>query len=659
MKAGALQSVLWAELKERSIFLAVLVLFVVVSLLDHRFCSRSNILSILGDSSYIGIAAIGMTLCIIFGAFDLSVGAMLALVSVAAVASAPTVEPVLGGLLGPWLGRALFLILVVLLGVLCGMINGMLVAFLRIPAFIATLGMMYCFRGGAFLASGGVDHRYTEAWFLQLANSDIAGVPVPFVVFLALTAAGTYLLNFHPLGRRIQAAGNSRKAARAAGYSLNKTTLAVFGLVGFFTALAAILQSSMLCGAQPGRGVEFELYVIATVVLGGTSLTGGKGSVINTLGAAVLLSALQSSFSFLEVDPYLQKSILGIVLLIVFSMRFIQTALDRLITRKKLTSGERNEAMFRSIISLIVAAALLPTLAGCKKNAGSGPSAKPVIGCSLYDMKQEFFQKMEKGTRERAVELGYEFHLHDQKSDELQMVSGCKSLLNQGVAALIVSPCKPDALGAVVEAARKTDVPVVIDDIGGGGTDYSVIVISDNFGGGKLAGQFLIDKLGPGKGRPVAIIKVEPSAVYAVRRGEGFKKAVTDNGFAVVAELSGHSQTEEGYSKMKNIMAGNPDLVAVFCENDPMAVGAAQAVAESDKKGQILVIGFNADDVALASIKAGTMAATVAQSPESMGRITAELANQLIKKRPLKFDDPLKREIFAPVKLVTAANLPK
>ncbi len=302
---------------------------------------------------------------------------------------------------------------------------------------------------------------------------------------------------------------------------------------------------------------------------------------------------------------------------------------------------------------------MLLAFAGCRKDAGAGPSDKPVIGCSLYDMKQEFFQKMEKGTRQRARELGYGFHLHDQKGDELQMVSGCKSLLNQGVAALIVSPCKPDALGAVVEAARQAGVPVVIDDIGGGGTDYNAIVISDNFGGGKMAGQFLIDKLGPGKGRPVAIIKVEPSAVYAVRRGEGFKKAVTDQGFTVAAELSGHSQTEEGYSKMKNIMAGNPDIVAVFCENDPMAVGAAQAVAESDKKGKVLVIGFNADDVALASIKAGTMAATVAQSPEGMGRITVELADKLIKKQPLKFDDAGKREIFAPVKLVTAADLPK
>ncbi len=336
MKPGKLQSSLWADLKERSIFLAVLALFVVVSLLDHRFCGRMNILSILGDSSYIGIAAIGMTLCIIFGAFDLSVGAMLALVSVAAVASAPVVEPVLSGLLGVWIGRTLFLMLVLLFGVLCGLLNGMLVAFLRIPAFIATLGMMYCFRGGAFLASGGVDHRYTEAWFLQLANSDLAGVPVSFLVFLALTVGGTVLLNFHPLGRQIQAVGNSRKAARAAGYSLNKVTLAVFGLVGFFTASAAILQSSMLCGAQPGRGVEFELYVIATVVLGGTSLTGGKGSVVNTLGAAVFLSAMQSSFSFLDVNPYLQKSILGIVMLIAFSMRFIQTALDRHVQRFRL-----------------------------------------------------------------------------------------------------------------------------------------------------------------------------------------------------------------------------------------------------------------------------------------------------------------------------------
>jgi ribose transport system substrate-binding protein len=294
--------------------------------------------------------------------------------------------------------------------------------------------------------------------------------------------------------------------------------------------------------------------------------------------------------------------------------------------------------------------------AGC---GGSGSASKQrTIGFSVYDMKYEFFQAMEKGVRERAKELGYGYQRHDQKSDELQMVSGCKSLVNQGVAALIVSPIKPDALGAVVEAAHKAGLPVVINDIGGGGTPYDAIVISDNYGGGKLAGDHVVAGLGPGNGRKVAILKVEPSAAYAIRRGEGFKTVVAANGYAVASELSGHSRTEEGYAKMKNILAAAPDLVAVFCENDPMAVGAAQAVAEAGKTGRVMVIGFNADGVALQSIKAGTMTATVAQFPEQMGRLSAELADKLLKRQPLKFDDAERREIFAPVKLITKDNLP-
>ncbi|MBM4163488.1 MAG: sugar ABC transporter substrate-binding protein [Lentisphaerae bacterium] len=310
--------------------------------------------------------------------------------------------------------------------------------------------------------------------------------------------------------------------------------------------------------------------------------------------------------------------------------------------------------MMKTTGALAIVALVLAT-AGCGDSKSS--SQQQIIGFSVYDMKYEFFQMMEKGTRERAKELGYGYQLHDQKSDELQMVSGCKSLINQGAAALIVSPIKPDALGAVVDAAQKAEIPVVINDIGGGGTPYHAIIISDNFGGGKLAGQYVVDKLGVGNGRNVAILKCEPSAIYAIRRGEGFKALMTSNGYTVVAELSAHSKTEEGYAKMKNVLAGTPDLVAVFCENDPMAVGAAQAVAEAGKTAQVLVIGFNADGVAIESIRAGTMAATVAQFPEQMGRISAELTDKLLKKQPLQFDDVSQREIFAPVKLITQENL--
>jgi len=264
---------------------------------------------------------------------------------------------------------------------------------------------------------------------------------------------------------------------------------------------------------------------------------------------------------------------------------------------------------------------------------------------------------MERGTREKAEELGYNFILHDQKSDEALMVSGCQDLIAQRIDALIVSPVKPPAIGPVVQAAHEAGIPVVLDDIGGGGSEYDVIVISDNFGGGELAGEYIVDKLeGSGGSMEVAIIKVEPSAVYAIRRGEGFKKAVTDAGFKVVTELSGHSKPEEGYQIMQDILVAHPGVQAVFAENDPMGAAAAQAAVDAGRD-DILIIGFNGDGVALDAIKAGTMAATVQQVPYEMGKMTVVLADKIIKGESLDFGNVAEREIYVPVNLITTENI--
>jgi ribose transport system substrate-binding protein len=182
------------------------------------------------------------------------------------------------------------------------------------------------------------------------------------------------------------------------------------------------------------------------------------------------------------------------------------------------------------------------------------------------------------------------------------------------------------------------------------------LVVSNNYEGGMLAGKYAVDTLKAPKSKEVAIIKVDPSHVFAIRRGEGFKAAVEKAGFKVVKELTGHDKAEEGYTVMKDILTSNPKIVAVFAENDPMAAAAAQAVADAKRK-DILVIGFNADQVALEAIQANTMAATVQQVPFEMGKLTAKLADQLIKKEKIKFDDAAKKEIYVPVKLITKANV--
>jgi ribose transport system substrate-binding protein len=287
---------------------------------------------------------------------------------------------------------------------------------------------------------------------------------------------------------------------------------------------------------------------------------------------------------------------------------------------------------------------------------------KKTIGFSVYDMQYGFFQDMERGTREASQAAGYDYILVDQKSSESTMVSATIDLINQGIDALIISPFKPDALGPIVDAAKAKGIPVVVNDIGGGGTDYDVIVISNNYEGGVMAAEHM-DKLISAAGKPkkVASITCEASAVYAARRNEGFEAKIKELGYEVVATLSGNSQQEQGYKVMQDILTANPDVSGVFSCNDPMAVGAAQAIKDAGKSGSvdIFVIGFNADEIALEAIKAGDMAATIQQVPYEMGKMTVALATQLMNGETLEFDNPEAREIFVPVNLITMENMPQ
>jgi len=281
----------------------------------------------------------------------------------------------------------------------------------------------------------------------------------------------------------------------------------------------------------------------------------------------------------------------------------------------------------------------------------------PVIGFSVYDMQYEFFQIMERGTKDQIEALGYGYLLHDQKSSETEMVNGAINLINQGIAALIISPCKPEALSSIVAAAKEKGIPVIVDDIGGGGADYDAIVISDCFGGGQLGADYAVELLADKESsNKAAIIKCEPEAVYAIRRGEGFKANIVAAGFEVVSEISGHSKSEEGYAIMQDLLVSHPDVAVVFAENDPMAVGAANAAADAGRD-DIIIIGFNNDPEAQDAIKAGILAGTVAQFPDAMGKLTVDLAHALLQGETLEFGNEELREIFAEVKLITPADV--
>ncbi len=314
--------------RERGILFALLIFWGICAAANPMFRDISTYLSILRESSFVGVAAIGMTFCIITGDFDLSVGSMLSLLGIAIVAIVGKTG-LLGGILA-----------VTVMGAACGMLNGLLVSRLRIPAFIATLAMYFIYRAVAYIVTKGEPVQFQEPWFTEIGNGSVAGIPTPFLFFIVLAAVGTYLLRRTPFGRSVLAVGNSVRASEISGIRIARLRMLVFTMVGAFTGIAALLISSRMWSANSGMKTGYEFDVIAAVVLGGTSLAGGKGSVANTVFASIFFASLNTAMNMFHVDSYMQRVVIGVVLLIAFSLTGIRSFVaERLRLRRERASA--------------------------------------------------------------------------------------------------------------------------------------------------------------------------------------------------------------------------------------------------------------------------------------------------------------------------------
>jgi ribose transport system permease protein len=285
----------------------LVVLCVFLSFSTDTFLSLRNILNVMDQITVLGVMAVGMTLVILIGGIDLSVGSVLAL------------SGMVLGFLGDNLHWPFFIGIFVALAVsaLCGLVSGLMVTRLNMPAFIATLAMMSIARGVASIITNGEQIVGFPDWFSNLAIVRHLGfLTVTVGVMLAITAVAWIVLKYRPAGRALYAIGGSAEVARLAGINVRRATLWVYTLCAALAGLAGVILSARLDSAQPSSGIGYELDTIAAVVIGGASLSGGLGSISGTAAGVLIIGFLRNGLNLLQVSPFVQQVIIGLVIAI-------------------------------------------------------------------------------------------------------------------------------------------------------------------------------------------------------------------------------------------------------------------------------------------------------------------------------------------------------
>ncbi len=290
-------------------FLTLIALFVGLSIAspDH-FLSKTNLSSVVRQTAVINLMALGMTLVIISGGIDLSVGAILAMGGLLGTMAMSKGQPIVMGVL-----------IGVMTGCLCGFFNGLLTTKLKINPFIVTLGTLGILRGTTLIISNGLPVHEIPAAFSYLGEGNLLGVPFVLWVLVFCAVCVHVILEHTRLGRYAFSIGSNADAAYYAGIPVAFHTTAVYAICGMLTGLGGMIEASRLMTGQPTAGQGYELQAIAAVVIGGGSLRGGEGSVIGTLVGAFIMGLLANGSDLLGISPYLQQAIIGATIILAVS----------------------------------------------------------------------------------------------------------------------------------------------------------------------------------------------------------------------------------------------------------------------------------------------------------------------------------------------------
>lgn len=295
-------------MSELTTVIALIILMAVITIINSNFLTANNLLNLLLQVTSNALIAFGMTFVILTGGIDLSVGSILAL------SSALT-----AGLLGSGMPVTLAILISLILGCILGMMNGLLISYGKLAPFIVTLATMTIFRGATLVYTNGnpITKGLSDTFLFQfLGQGYIVEIPFPVIIMFIVFIVLYVLLHKTAFGKSVYAIGGNEKAAYISGVKLNKVKIIIYSISGIMASISGLIITSRLSSAQPTAGASYEMDAIAAVVLGGTSLSGGKGRILGTLIGALIIGVLNNGLNIIGVSAFWQQVVKGVVILI-------------------------------------------------------------------------------------------------------------------------------------------------------------------------------------------------------------------------------------------------------------------------------------------------------------------------------------------------------
>jgi ribose/xylose/arabinose/galactoside ABC-type transport system permease subunit/ABC-type sugar transport system substrate-binding protein len=580
---------------------ALVALCMVFGALSPRFLSVDNFLNV---ARQLSLNATGMTLIIASGGVDLSVGSVVALSGVSAGLAMQAGLPASAALL---LGLGV--------GLLCGLISGLLITRLKLSPFIATLGMMSAARGAAMVLTRGNPVSKLDSSYFFLGTGSALGIPVQVWVMGLIGSIGAFVLARTRLGRYALALGSNEEAVRLAGVPVARYKIILYVAMGGLAAISSWILSARVAFADPSGGTLMELEAIAAAVIGGASLSGGKGSVLGSLIGASIMGVLQNGLVLLGVNAFWKDVLVGVVIIAAVAADQLRGHFKARAGRPVIRPAFRYAAMALGV--LVLGGVFL--LGRTRQESGERPK---VIAILAKSSGGEYWlavkEAAEQTARKRGAQLVWEGPAVE--TDTAKQIDLLENLIQRRVDGIAISPTDARGLSAPIKKALEAGIPVVTLDSDSSEKDRLSYIGTDNLAAGEVAGKEMARILPPGA--KVAVITGVLGAQNLRQRCEGFKKGA--RGLKLLEEQTDSGDRAKALAVVEDILTAHPDLDGIFTDTAISGPAAAQALISRGLVGKVKFISFDATPALLDYLSKGVASALVSQKPAKMGELAVE-----------------------------------